>query len=312
MNDINVLITGVNGFVGKYLSKLITEKYNRASVFGFDICGKSVKDKVFIVDIGKEDEVLPILDKLKPSYIFHLAGTIYSNNWDELFQNNVNKTKCLIDMIMKSKILSRIIIPGSAAEYGSIPTKYLPVIETQVPNPVTLYGLSKVFQTNIAKYYAAKGMDIVIGRLFNFIGKGASERLAIGAFAQQLMKINKFKSKRNIIRVGNIDSKRDFLDIEDICSGLIAIAQKGKRGEIYNICSGSSISMKNILKMMIDRNHQKIKVLVDHNRIKKNDIKNIYGSNQKIQSETGWYSQVSITKSIDKLFDLSKNCNFYN
>ena len=302
MNMKRVLITGVNGYVGNHLSRVIREKFSQAELFGLDVAGsnKSLEQKrIFFTDIADENKVAKIMKSVKPDYIFHLAGVINSRNWEELYLGNVDKTGKFLELIAKSKSSARIIIPGSAAEYGGVAKADLPITEKHLPNPLTLYGLSKVFQTNIARYYSSIGLNVAVGRIFNFIGNGIPDYMAIGAFLDQIKKIKSGKSKK-IIKVGNIKTKRDYLDIYDICTGLIAIAKKGRRGEIYNICSGRSISMEEILRMMINKSGLNVKIIIDKKRIKKSDINDTYGSNKKIRKETGWKPGIPIESSIRK------------
>lgn len=301
-----LLITGANGYIGKNLSKILMERFSQIKVFGLDIAGKNeniANDNSFIADIANKNAISRIIYLTKPDCIFHLAGIINSNNWDELYSGNVYKTKIFLDVIEKSKLSSKIIIPGSAAEYGEVSGVDLPITEKHLPNPLTPYGLSKVFQTTIARYYSSIGLNIVVGRIFNFIGKGMPDYMAIGNFAKQISNFKKGNSIRNTLHVGNIDTKRDFLDIEDMCNGLIDIALKGRKGEIYNICSGKSISMKEILNIMIEVNNLKVKVNSNSKNYKKVDINDIYGSNKKIRLETKWSQKLSIINSMKNIFD---------
>jgi GDP-4-dehydro-6-deoxy-D-mannose reductase len=245
-----------------------------------------------------------IIEEINPDYIFHLAGVIYTRDWEKLYLGNVKTTFNIMEGVKKADIPCRIIIPGSAAEYGRVPVADLPINEDQITNPVVPYGVAKLWQTTIAKYYASCRFDVVIGRMFNVIGPGAPEGLSVGAFANQLRKIKRGELPSQI-SVGNLKPRRDFIDIVDACRGLIAIATKGKNGEIYNVCSGRSVSMEQVLRIMIQKAGVDVDVSVDPQRMKNSDIEDIFGSPDKISNTTGWRAEIELNESIAKLM---RNC----
>jgi GDP-4-dehydro-6-deoxy-D-mannose reductase len=302
LNHKTILIAGINGFVGNHLAHILRDNYPQANVFGIDLFQVSTLHKTFVVDLRDKSAIVHLIQDLKPDCIFHLAGVIYSSNWDELFQSNVQTTSNLLESLKLANISScRVVIPGSAAEYGLISPTDLPLAESHVLNPITPYGVAKAWQTTIARYFASQGVNVLIGRIFNLIGKGASENSSIGSFENQLRKIKNGTSPPEIVS-GNLTSKRDFIDISDACQALIDLAIKGKTGEIYNICSGKSISMEQILLKMIERLGLEIEIVVDSKRIKKDEIWDIYGTNKKINIDVGWEPRVPIDVSIQKIF----------
>ena len=167
-------------------------------------------------------------------------------------------------------------------------------------NPVSFYGLAKLWQSQMALYYAAKGLDVIIARVFNTIGSGMSAQLSLGAFMQQIRNTLKQDYPAQL-KVGNVQSKRDFLDIEDVCRGLLALAKYGRTGEIYNVCSGCSRSIGEILDMMMKASKMELEIICDKDRLRQNDADNIYGSNVKIKEHTGWQPQIGIGESIKRL-----------
>jgi GDP-4-dehydro-6-deoxy-D-mannose reductase len=127
---------------------------------------------------------LQIIENIRPNYIYHLAGEIYTKDWGKLYRGNVETTINIME-VKRTGTSCRVVIAGSAAEYGCISDTDLPISEKQIPNPVVPYGVAKVWQTAIAKYYATLGVNIAIGRMFNIIGPGAPEGLSVSAFASQ-------------------------------------------------------------------------------------------------------------------------------
>lgn len=300
MNNKTILITGSNGFIGDRLTAILSDTFPEVTIKGVDRFSCSNRPETYIVNLLEPEPTFRIIEQIRPDYIFHLAGVIYTRDWEELYLGNVKTTLNILEGIKKAGIPCRIVIPGSAAEYGRVAVADLPLNEKQIPNPIVPYGVSKVWQTTVAKYYASVGIDVVIGRMFNVIGPGAPEGLSVGAFTSQLGKIKRGELLPKIC-VGNLEPKRDFIDIVDACRGLVSVAERGRRGEVYNICSGNSISMREILHMMIGCTGLKISVCIDPSRLKTDDIADIFGDNTKITMETEWHPTVSIESSIKEM-----------
>lgn len=297
MNNKTILITGCNGFIGNRLTATLNDAFPKVAIKGVDRVLYSDSPETYIVNLLEPEPAFRIIEKIRPDYIFHMAGVIYSKDWEELYLGNVKTTLNIIEGLKKAAIPCRIIIPGSAAEYGRVAAADLPINENQSPNPIVPYGVAKVWQTTIARYYASAGVEVVIGRMFNVVGSGAPEGLSVGAFASQLGKIKRGELPPKI-RVGNLEPKRDFIDIVDACRGLVAIAERGENGTIYNICSGNSISMREILHMMLECSGLKVSVCMDPSRLKTDDINDIFGDNTRILQQTGWRPTVNIESSI--------------
>jgi len=301
LNKKTVLITGINGFIGTHLARYIKNEFPEARVIGIDLYTKTDEHKTYIVDLLNKDSVFKIVREIKPDFIFHLAGIIYSNNWKELYLSNVEATVNLLEAVRENGLSVRVIVPGSAAEYGLVSSERLPLTEDNRTNPVKPYGVSKVWQTAVTQYYASLGVDVVIGRVFNVIGEGLPENSSIGSFARQISMIKQMMCPARIM-VGNLSSKRDFLDIYDVCSALVSVALRGKKGEIYNISSGSSIAMEKILVLMCTESALDVEIVVDPSRMAQGDIPDIFGSNTKLVEECAWHLKVPIDLSIKKLF----------
>jgi len=300
MNNKTILITGSNGFVGSRLTAILSDTFREVTIRGVDRVACSNSPETYVVNFLEPEPTFKIIEKIRPDYIFHLAGVIYTKDWQALYLGNVKTTFNILEGVKKAELPCRIVIPGSAAEYGRVTVADLPINENQIPNPIVPYGVAKVWQTTIARYYATVGVDVVIGRMFNVIGPGAPEGLSVGAFVSQLGKIKRGELPPKI-SVGNLEPKRDFVDIVDACRGLVAVAERGRRGEVYNICSGNSISMSEILHMMIGCSGLKISVDIDPSRLKTDDIDDIFGDNTKITMETEWHPTVSIESSIKEM-----------
>ena len=297
-----ILITGVEGFIGSSLKDFFDENPRHYEAYGIDISLRKAAGMCFKGDINDERFLRNIIKKIKPHYIFHLAGLTNKDDFCKLISVNVLATRRLLETVLNLKnFKTRIIIPGSAAEYGEIPRGYMPVRENYVLQPINFYGLSKACQTLLALSYFKKGLDVIVGRIFNISGWAAPRSFSIGEFAHTLSLIEK-GLKKPVVETKGLNSKRDYLDIQDVCSALAAIAEKGKPGNIYNICSGECYKTKYALDYLISLSALK-GVKIKASPASQPEIKSIVGSNKKIKEHTRWAPAIGIHESLKNTLD---------
>jgi len=297
-----VLITGINGFIGSNLEEYIKEKYPSWQIYGIDKKGNK-PSRFFELDIKNKKELKSILCQIKPVYIYHLAGNVAAKDFKELLLSNVFDTFVLLETIKEIKNYNpRIIIPSSASEYGRVCSTEMPIREDLTLNPLSLYGFSKMMQTNLSLLFVEKGLDIVIARIFNITGKGTPIDFSIGKFAYELALIKK-KKKRPIIYTKNLYTERDFLDIRDVGKYLVAVALCGNRGEVYNICRGKSYSIRYLLNRLIKISGIKnIKIIKDKEYDKESNVADSFGSTKKLKKITKRIEFIPIDKSLEDTY----------
>jgi GDP-4-dehydro-6-deoxy-D-mannose reductase len=244
-----------------------------------------------------------LIKRTQPDYVIHLAGTFGTNDSQEIYRVNVLSSTALLENIRQYKSDAVVIMAGSAAEYGKVTDAQLPVTEENLCWPVTVYGLSKLLATQVALYYhKVHSLNVMIVRPFQLIGKGVTTRLAPGAFAEQIRKA--VSSGANVIKVGNLESSRDFLDICDAVEAIWTLCRKPAAGEIFNICSGKLVKMADLLKMMVTFAGVEIKIEVDPERLRgASDISNIFGSCKKLQEHSGWKPKTALDFSIRRMLE---------
>jgi len=295
-----ILITGVEGFVGRNFFQVLQSLCPTAQVYGFDKSFKGKKDFTAIsCDLTDLEQTKQVISEVRPDYIFHLAGITYSNNWDELFDGNVKTTISLLESVKEIEISPRIVIVGSAAEYGYVSPDSLPLKEDVIPNPISMYGVSMCCRTLVAKAYKNAGLDVVVGRVFNVLGPSLSEQSSIGSFAKQIVEAERGGGEL-VIHTGRLDAKRDFLDIADAANALYFLALHGKSGEIYNICSGRSFSIGEVLRLLLKNTDLVFRIAAVPSRIREKDVPEVYGSYQKIREDTKWQPAISIEESLKR------------
>jgi len=282
MSSNSALIIGIDGFIGTGLKKYIRVKYPLWKIYGIDKRVKPSRSN-FRLNLNNRSELQQLLLRLNPDYIFHLCGNTASNNFKTMLAGNVHTTFNLLDAVKTLKNYNpRIIIPSSAAEYGATAISK-PLAESGLCRPLSYYGLSKLLQTRLSLMFAEQGLNIVIARMFNIAGCATPRNFSIGRFAYELAMIRKGR-KKPALHTKNLDTRRDFIDINDACGYLALLAIYGKRGETYNICRGESYKIRHLLDKLIKISGiEKIKIIEDKKHGTKPDAGNSVGLNKKLK-----------------------------
>lgn len=296
-----ILIAGIHGFLGGALDCFLKNNYPSWDVYGICRHPHGRNKKVLLCDLNDSKKLTKILLQLNPDYIFNLAGGRVQNQ-DELFSSNFLGTLSLLKVLAEQKrIRGRVIIPGTAAEYGIPGQKQGRMDEKSLFQPKSWYGVVKVMQVNLSLFYARHGLDIVVARMFNIFGERVPETLAIGKFAQEIVMIEK-GIKKPIIATKNLDGQRDFLDVKDVCRAMVLAAQEGRRGETYNICSGKAYTIRALLNELINLAHLK-NIRVDEDKKSSSESFNVIGSNRKFKQLTGWAPAISMRQSLKETLE---------
>jgi GDP-4-dehydro-6-deoxy-D-mannose reductase len=284
-----VLITGSKGFVGKWLTDELIQN-------DFDVIGVDHD-----ADITNKDLLYKKLSEIKPDIIYHLAAASHVGvSWSdpiEVVKVNALGTYQLINLAVEVNPLVKIIVVSSGEVYGKVEPSRLPIKETEPINPYTPYGASKaaaeIFATQL---YNSKKANVIIVRPFNHVGPGQSDRFVVSALAKRLVVARKNGFKE--ITVGNIDSKRDYLDVRDAVSAYRLIGGLDAYGEVFNLCSGRSYSVREIIEMMQKEYDYTVELRPDPELIRNVDIPELRGSYEKLESFTKWQPTISIERTI--------------
>lgn len=314
-----ILITGLSGFVAKHFLDYLENSHIRIQVLGLDIQPISiVSDFKYIdfsyacVDLLQEEDIERILFQFQPEYILHLAS--YSSvafSWKNpilSFQNNVNIFLNLLEVIRKYSLGTRILSIGSSEEYGNINTSDIPLKEISRLDPLSPYAVARVSQEMLSRLYAnSYNQDIVMTRSFNHIGPGQSDVFVVSSFVRRALEA-KLAGEQNIkLTVGNIDIIRDFLDVRDVVEAYYKLLHYGKKGEVYNVCSGRAVCLSEVLAIIADLLEVQITPIVDKNFIRPNDNMLIVGDSSKLREDTDWYPKYSLKESINDIIQYWKS-----
>lgn len=289
------LITGISGFVGRHLrEELLREGWD---VFGFDI--RLAGENVFVGDLSDSAALTRAVADCQPDAVFHLAGIIKSTDPQAYYTSNLFGTLNLLDAVLQMEKRPKVVLASSSAVYG-LTKSVRPITERSTLRPVTEYAVSKVAQETAAlRYHYAFGLDVVIMRMFNLLGPGQSPDLACSAFARQIALAE--ISEQNEIVTGNLDAKRDFVDVRDAARAFALLAEKGEAGQTYNVCSGNAVAIQQCLSEMMLRSKKQLSARIDPARVQKNDVPVQVGSFQKLHKAAGWNPRISLKQSLSDL-----------
>lgn len=293
------LITGISGFVGTHLASRLLEK--GWQVAGYDLHPPSVKCDFYSGDLSDKAALKNVLEKSKPDLVFHLAGILKSDIYEELYKVHVFGTISLLDAIVNSGLSPTVVIASSSAVYGSGGRK--PITERTELKPQTHYALSKAAQEMVAmRYFQVHGLNTICVRTFNLLGPGLSVEMACSAFAKQIALAEK-PGKPSIISTGSLDAKRDFVDVRDAVRAYELIARKGKTGEVYNVCSGSAVSIGECLSILLKQAEVPIETVLDPAKVQRNDVPIQIGSAKKLRDAAKWSPRIGLKKSLEDLLN---------
>lgn len=311
----NFLITGAAGFVAKHYIHYIMQnevEYTILLIDKNDINIDYTNDNVSFakVDLTDKEKIIELLNDFKPDYLLHLASiSSVSHSWNnpvESFVNNTNIFLNLVDSIRLLKINTKIISVGSSEEYGGSDKIYLPFDENTPIIPKSPYAVARVSQEMLSNlYFEGYGVNIITTRSFNHFGPGQNENFVIPSLIKKIL-LAKQNNQKSIL-TGNLNIKRDFVDVRDVVEAYHLLFKKGKIGNTYNICSSISYSLLEVAQKICEIIGYKVNFEVDGSLLRPMDALNIVGNKNKIFFETGWTPKISIVKSLtDTLIYLKK------
>ena len=299
------LVTGASGFVGKYLTERLSSE---AEVFA---AGGPHDSVGFIpIDLLDRETLHAAFDLAQPDVVFHLAAQAFVPRAieapAETYETNVlgaaNVLAALRAFRDCSKREVRLVYVSSAEVYGAQPAESMPIDESRAPNPSNPYAASKAAaEAIVLGEVRSFGVDAIVTRAFNHIGPGQNTRFMVPSFADQLARIA--GGAEPVLLVGNLQPKRDFLDVRDVVEAYVQLARAGTAGDIYNVCSGSPISVREILGELIRIAHVPVEVREDPSRMRPADVPLLYGSNAKLRRETGWSPRIPLRQTLQDVYD---------
>lgn len=301
------LITGSSGFVGRYLKAELAN-------YGYEVYGLDIKGTDYIADILDKDLLADIIRTIEPDCIFHLAGQASVGlSWKDpqlTFNLNVNGTLNLLEAVRNLQKNVRTLIIGSSDSYGFVLPELCPITEDTPSNPMNPYGVAKLSQEKmVLVYQKAYNLDIVLTRSFNHTGPGQAQGFVIPDFAAQIARIE--QGAAPVIKVGNLEVKRDFSDVRDVVRAYRLLIEKGKTAEIYNVGSGRAYLISDLLNQLIAYSPIDIQVKRDPLKMRPVELKIIQSNINKLHQDTGFTPSYEIGQTLLDTLNYSRNFREY-
>jgi GDP-4-dehydro-6-deoxy-D-mannose reductase len=300
------LVTGIAGFAGSHLADLLVER-------GDEVAGllgpQDTTDRIahlkppislFRGDITDRKSLDEPFGDFKPERVFHLAGVAHvGGSWSQqevTFEINVMGAVNVMSAACATK--SKVVLVGSAEQYGFVPEDRQPIPEDWPLNPQTPYGASKAAQEVIGgQYHRGLGLHVLLVRAFNHCGARQDHRFVVSDFARQVAEIEAGHRPARIT-VGNLEARRDFTDVRDMVLGYVHLAEKGRPGVPYNLCSGQATRIHDLLTSLLELSSTRIEVVQDKARYRPSDISLLMGDPGAASSELGWSPQIPFRETL--------------
>ncbi len=309
-----VLITGITGLIGSHLADYLLD------LGGIEVVGfkrwrsataniRQLEGRVRMLEGDVQDpmSIAMAIEQTRPDRIFHLAAQSYpSESWAapvSTLQANVMGTLYLLEAARRYVPDARVHLAGSAAAYGLIAPDDVPIVEDRPLRPVSPYGVSKAAQEMLGyQAFQSYGQQVYLTRSFIHIGPRQAPRPAAQTFALQIAEAEA-GLRPPCVEVGNLDPRRDFLDVADAVRALWALVERGQPGEVYNLCSGRAPSIRKLLELYLALATIDLEVRQDPARLRPADEPILLGDNGKLRAATGWEPTVPLAESARRILD---------
>ena len=297
-----VLVTGCNGFAGRHAIAALQQAGHE--VVGGDLtkspCGASACVEL---DIRELASISRALDAVRPEAILHLGGIAFVPlGWTEpqlVFSVNTIGTLNVLDAVRRLARPVRVLVVTSAEVYGSHPAP-APLVEDAPYQPDNIYGVAKAASDQSALLYAAHfHLDVMVARPSNHIGAGQSKDFVSSAFAAQLADIA--AGAKPVMRVGNLDQRRDFTDVRDVARAYALLLERGRSGLAYNIASGRMVPVRELLETLCDIARVRPQVEVDPVLFRPNENRPAYNT-ARILAHVGWKPEIPLRQTLETVY----------
>ena len=294
---INV-ITGSNGFSAKFLIEHILLKKS-SKIIGIDIQEDNNNEAIEYFSLRNFDKLEEcLISQSGEVTLYHLGGIIGNHKLPDLIKANVYWTSKYLNLCSKIKKIKMFVNIGSAAEYGE--QKVMMINENLIPNPISNYGISKDMQSKLViNYGRVYNLPVISLRTFNLIGPGLGDNLVVGKIIKEFNFLS--EGKKNIIKIGRIDSKRDFIDIRDAVRIYSILAESDCFGSVINIARGKSLEIReiiNVCKKVYKKNPEIVSNFISP---KGQDLDFQFADTHKMKKFTNNLQFITIEKSIEDM-----------
>jgi len=299
-----VLVTGAAGFVGSYLVELLHAE--GAAVVGWQRPGTMPLTTAAVhwvsVELLDADAVSAALAELRPSAVYHLAGSAHvADSWShtrETFEGNVLATHHLLQGLHRHGLRPRVLVSGSATIYAPSAE---PISESSPLAPASPYATSKLAQEMLAaQAWREQRIPVLLARSFNHVGPRQAPSYVAPSIARQVTLIERGELPP-VLKMGNLDPERDVMDVRDTVRAYRAMMDAATPGEPYNVCGGRPIRIGDLVDLFRARARVPITIEQDPSRMRPNDVPRLAGSHARLSADTGWQPRIPLERTVDDL-----------
>lgn len=309
-----VLVTGMGGFLGSYLAQFLCGE-------GLTVAGSVHEESsppapiqdiadAFPCEILDGKQVANMVEATRPDVVFHFAGqSLPQRSWEDpetTFRVNILGVVNVLEAVRRAGRDPVVVVAGSSAEYGPVAPEQLPIPEEGLIHPASPYGASKAAAGLLARFYEdAFGVKAIRIRPFQVIGPHKMDDMC-SDFARGIVAVE--RGLEPVLRVGNLEAVRDFLDVRDVVRGAWLIARKGLPGHAYNICSGVGHSAQEVLDILRSYSSQDVPVERDPARLRPSDQPIVVGDNSRLRA-LGWEPTIPLEESLASILECWREAN---
>lgn len=289
-----ILVTGSSGFTGRY----VVNEFKKAGYNVVGLVSESPSAGEMVCDLRDKQMVVNTIGAIRPDGIIHLAALSFVGhpNLEDFYSVNVLGTENIIlASIINNLCPHKIIIASSANVYGN-PDVLGSINESFPPSPVNHYAISKLAMEFVAKMWFER-LPIIITRPFNYTGPGQDPKFLIPKI------VAAYKKHDTSIQLGNIDVCRDFSDVRDISKIYLNLFESDAKSEVVNLCSGKAYSLLHVLNSVSNIAGYKIEVKVNPEFVRRNEIKQLFGDNSRLNSITGFIPSIPLEKTLLDMYN---------
>jgi len=315
---VKVLVTGAGGFAGGHLVECLLGGEVIATpeaVWGCDLATTPPPYlpptvRWLAADLRQPEAARQVIETGRPDRIYHLAaqafaGDSWANPWP-LLETNLRSQVNLCEAVLAAHVEPRILVVGSGEAYGRVTAADLPINENCPLRPYNPYGVSKVAQDLLGyQYHLSRGLAVVRVRPFNHLGPRQSRLFVAPAFAAQIAAIEQGRQPP-IIRVGNLEARRDFTDVRDMVRAYVLALERCTPGEAYNIGAGRSYGIRQLLEMLLSLSSVAITVETDPQRLRPAEVPETVCDASKFRACTGWTPQIPFERSVRDVLEYER------
>jgi nucleoside-diphosphate-sugar epimerase len=293
MGSKTILVTGATGFTGHHFIGLAERQGYECIALTQSDASSELSCTSIVCDLLDYQELESIISEYQFDYVVHLAAIAFVGHGsvEDIYRTNVVGTTNLLDCLIKTQShIKNVLVASSGNVYGN--NTELPLSESSIVSPANDYGVSKLAMEYAASLRANK-LPLILTRPFNYTGVGQHRNFLIPKITSA------FRERQSVLELGNTDVYRDFTDVRDLCRAYLKLLESTSINGVFNVCSGKPISLRYVVDFCQEITGHEIEIQVNPDFVRKNEIKTLYGNDQKLREAIGGYRLHSFDQTIE-------------